>query len=63
MHTSAKYCRLANINKRLTEDDLVAFLPHFGDQGLARHNSTGESNLDVGIRTESLEYVLSGDTH
>jgi hypothetical protein len=63
MYTISTYRKFGSSDTRLTEDDLVTFLPHFSDQGLTRHNSTSESNFDVGVRTESLEYVLSGDTH
>lgn len=48
--------------QRLTKDDLVAFLPHLGDDRLARVENTSESNLDVLECSKLPEDVLARDT-
>lgn len=47
----------------LTEDDLVALFPHLGYQSLTGYNGTREPDLDVRIRTEGLENMLSSNAH
>lgn len=46
--------RLASLLDLGGEDDLVALLPHLGDDGLARVDSTGEADLDVLDGAESV---------
>lgn len=46
----------------LTEYNLVAFFPHLSDKCLPRNDRSGKSDLDVFVRTKSLQDVFTSDT-
>jgi hypothetical protein len=50
---------LSRKTARLTKDDLVAFLPHFRDEGFSGVHNTSKSCLDVLDFSKGLEDMLS----
>lgn len=58
----ASNSRLASLLDLALEDDLVALLPHLGDDGLAGDDGASEAHLDVLDGAELVVDGLAGDT-